>query len=600
MKKLQRLIALLIVLTLCLAAPAFAESTIYQYGDTIEDFTVTTPEGDTYTLSELLETHKAVLLNFWFNGCGPCEMEFPYLDECWAQFKDDVAVLALSPYDDDESIASYKARLGLSLPMAQDNIGLSDRFGVDGFPTSVMIDRFGVMCFIESGSQPSTDAFVRLFTPFAADDYTESLIGFEIPAPKPTMEMPDAKAMAAAANGENQTLVWAADEDEYAWPWLIGEDGDRQYIYSSIADVDTASAFINTTVSVKAGDALAFDYRTSTEEACDFMFLRINGESVKAFSGENDWTSYAYGFDADGDYVVSFVYAKDMMEKAGDDMVMVDNVRLLSGDDAAAALNANPAYPHALEGKAIAVVPADDSTQELLMYTADGQPLTSTEGGDTSFYLTSANTAAFKIELGADLDADAIMVMSNFDGIAHTLSKCEQDDTGYLVTLGVDTLETTGYPSSVLMIYNCLGDMMYPDFVAYYYGSEANANASVAEELYDDNGDPFVGITWTYADGSVAKTSEQAQGAESGPVDYRLLFVDQDGNPVKGVIANVCDDATCTPMTSDADGVVAFTNVPFAYDIHIIRVPKGYDFDMTQAFKTEVSGGEMTFQLTKN
>lgn len=600
MKNLQRLIALLVVLTLCLATSAFAEAAIYQYGDTIEDFTVTTPEGETYTLSGLLETHKAVLLNFWFDGCGPCEMEFPFLDECWAQFKDDVAVLALSPFDDDEGITAYKERLGLSLPMAQDTIGLAERFGVDGYPTSVMIDRFGVMCFIEAGSQPSVDAFVRLFTPFAADDYTESLIGFQIPAPKPTCEMPAAEAMAAAVNGEGNDFVWSAEDDEYAWPWLIGEEGDRQYICSSNAGVDTTSAIINTTVSAKAGDALAFDYRTSTEEACDFFFLQINGEKVKAFSGENDWSSYAYSFDADGDYAVSFVYAKDMMESAGDDIVMLDDVRLLSGDDAAKAVAANPVYPHALEGKQVSAVPADASTQELLMYTAEGQPLTALDGVDTSFYLTSTGTATFKIELGADLDADAVMVTTNFDGAVHALSKCEQDDTGYLVTLGVDTMETTGYPSSTLAIYNCLGDMMYPDFVAYYYGSEADVNTSVAEEMFDEIGDPIVGATWTYADGSAAGTSQQAQSAESGPVDYRLLFVDQDGNPVKGVIANVCDDATCTPMTSDADGVVAFTNEPFAYDIHIIRVPKGYEFDTTQAFKTETSGGEMTFQLTKN
>ena len=45
-----------------------------------------------------------------------------------------------------------KATNGLTFDMAQEKLGLATAFGVTGYPTSVMIDRYGVICFIEGGA----------------------------------------------------------------------------------------------------------------------------------------------------------------------------------------------------------------------------------------------------------------------------------------------------------------------------------------------------------------------------------------------------------------------------------------------------------------
>ena len=53
----------------------------YKLGDMVMDFTVTDTEGNEWSLKELLQTKKAVVLNFYYNGCVPCQMEFPHLQD---------------------------------------------------------------------------------------------------------------------------------------------------------------------------------------------------------------------------------------------------------------------------------------------------------------------------------------------------------------------------------------------------------------------------------------------------------------------------------------------------------------------------------------
>ena len=62
------------------------------YGQIFPDFSVNTIRGSAFSLSESLETHDLVLINFWATWCGPCCMEFPFLEEAWEQYSDCVDV----------------------------------------------------------------------------------------------------------------------------------------------------------------------------------------------------------------------------------------------------------------------------------------------------------------------------------------------------------------------------------------------------------------------------------------------------------------------------------------------------------------------------
>ena len=56
-------------------------------GDGMYDITVTTVNGETVVLSELLKEKDMVMLNFWFSNCGPCRSEFPYMAEAYESYK---------------------------------------------------------------------------------------------------------------------------------------------------------------------------------------------------------------------------------------------------------------------------------------------------------------------------------------------------------------------------------------------------------------------------------------------------------------------------------------------------------------------------------
>ena len=74
-----------------------AEEVVYKLGDVVLDFELTATNGTTYKLSELLKEKKAVVLNFWFLNCGPCKMEFPFLQAAYDEYKDKIEVLAINP-----------------------------------------------------------------------------------------------------------------------------------------------------------------------------------------------------------------------------------------------------------------------------------------------------------------------------------------------------------------------------------------------------------------------------------------------------------------------------------------------------------------------
>lgn len=79
--------ALILVLALLCLGGAFAEAKGPEdyLGGPMPDFTVSTLDGGTFTLSDALKEKDAVLVNFWATWCGPCAFEFPYLEEAYEQ-----------------------------------------------------------------------------------------------------------------------------------------------------------------------------------------------------------------------------------------------------------------------------------------------------------------------------------------------------------------------------------------------------------------------------------------------------------------------------------------------------------------------------------
>ncbi len=162
-----------IVLSMGVMTEEDLNSVVYQLGDKVLDFTVTDLEGTEHTLSKLLKTKKAVVLNFWFMGCEPCEREFPCLQEAWLPYQQDVAILAMNPLANEkpEQALNYMKEMGITFPMALVEEQWSNIMQLAGYPTTVVIDRTGTICLIQNGSLESTDTFSQLFAYFTAEDY---------------------------------------------------------------------------------------------------------------------------------------------------------------------------------------------------------------------------------------------------------------------------------------------------------------------------------------------------------------------------------------------------------------------------------------------
>ena len=175
--KMVMIAALLLCLTL---SAAWAAGTPESYlGNPLPDFTVTTITGDTFTLSEALKTKKAVLVNLWATWCPPCEMEFPFMEEAYEQYKDRVEIIALSveTADTQEMLTQYAEAHGMTFPVASDSkVGLGRIFANSGIPTTLLVDRFGNVAMIEVGAQPSVSFFSNAFDILLSDDYTETRV----------------------------------------------------------------------------------------------------------------------------------------------------------------------------------------------------------------------------------------------------------------------------------------------------------------------------------------------------------------------------------------------------------------------------------------
>ena len=148
----------------------------------LPDFAVQTIDGGTFRFSDELETHELVLINLFATWCGPCGMEFPYLQEAWQQRSGKVAVIAISvePDDSDDVLRQYAERMGLTFPIAGGTDTYLGQFVTRGIPTTVLADRTGKVVMLEVGAQTSAQAFLELFDRFTGEDYDPDISVYEV------------------------------------------------------------------------------------------------------------------------------------------------------------------------------------------------------------------------------------------------------------------------------------------------------------------------------------------------------------------------------------------------------------------------------------
>lgn len=147
----------------------------YQLGDMVMDFSVTDTDGNTWSLKQLLESKDAVVLNFYYNGCVPCQMEFPHLQEAYAEYGQNIAVIAMNPVDDAEAVAKFKQEYQLTFPMVACDANWQNIMQITAYPTTVVIDRLGNIVLKHTGSVDSAQTFKDVFEAVSGEDYEQKI-----------------------------------------------------------------------------------------------------------------------------------------------------------------------------------------------------------------------------------------------------------------------------------------------------------------------------------------------------------------------------------------------------------------------------------------
>jgi len=190
---------------------------------------------------------------------------------------------------------------------------------------------------------------------------------------------------------------------------------------------------------------------------------------------------------------------------------------------------------------------------------------------------------AERIELASNIMSDYSLTTMRFDDsfddvlpVRATPTSFFVNRDGVLLSKGIEGAQTDLYGK-------------FFDFYLENNGAEEAeevAETAEAEGLFD-------------AEGFTAK--KVGFRAEKANADaYVINVVDQNGDPVEGVMANLCNDSMCNMVKSDDKGVMTFNGKPYAYHITILKVPEGYSFDAKEELHTPDQPGTMTITINKD
>lgn len=345
--------------------------TAYSVGDVMYDFTFL-KDGKEVKLSELLETKKLVVINFWATWCSPCKSEFPAIEEAYKEYGDSVEIVAFSTSDSASACDEFKSNNGYTFTMTPD-MGLYSRFssvhGGASIPCTIFVDRYGMIVYGMVGGNADPAAWKAEFAKLVADDYVQGSIGddtgdteTETEREKPDVSMPVAEDIAAAVNATGFSASYTASEDEYTWPWVLTED--KKGIQPSNYGKHNTTAMLYAEMTLEKGQIFAFDFEYSIEydtygtQIYDMFAVYVDGHIMqKHIVPQDGWaTCYAYTPLESGTYTITLVYTKDSGDSypymtPGQEYVHVKNLRLTTEADMIAVGGSTDIYRPAAWGE---------------------------------------------------------------------------------------------------------------------------------------------------------------------------------------------------------------------------------------------------------
>ena len=109
------------------------------------DFTLTSFDGRTYTLSDL--RGNVVIINFWASWCPPCREEAAYLERTWRKYKDEGVIFIGVDYADAEKPAlAYIDEFDITYFNGPDlGTRISQSYNIKGVPETYYVAKDGTL-----------------------------------------------------------------------------------------------------------------------------------------------------------------------------------------------------------------------------------------------------------------------------------------------------------------------------------------------------------------------------------------------------------------------------------------------------------------------
>jgi len=100
--------------------------------------------------------NKPTVINFWFTTCQPCILEIPTLEKLKNKYSDQVNFISIT-YNSKEDIQEFQKKHKFTFHNFQSNKDSIKSFGIPSYPTTLFIDKNGILIEILSGVNVKKD-----------------------------------------------------------------------------------------------------------------------------------------------------------------------------------------------------------------------------------------------------------------------------------------------------------------------------------------------------------------------------------------------------------------------------------------------------------
>ena len=107
------------------------------------DFHLKGTSGREVSLSQF--RGKVLLVDFWATWCAPCKKEMPGYEDLYRRYRErGLVVIGIAADSDPALVAKFAKKLKITYPLLINGMDVQ-RYGIEGLPTTILVDRNGVI-----------------------------------------------------------------------------------------------------------------------------------------------------------------------------------------------------------------------------------------------------------------------------------------------------------------------------------------------------------------------------------------------------------------------------------------------------------------------